>query len=364
MPKKNKILILGKLPPPYMGPAIATDILLNSELGNLYELSHLDTRINKSVSSMGKWGIKKVFKSMGVYSGLLKKLRKEKPDLVLIPVSQTTMGFFKDAIFILIASFFKTKILIQLRGSNFLNWYEGSGGMNRTFVKYVLDKTHGVIVLGEKLKYLFRPFFREEQIHVVPNGADYNLPQQKRETEELRVLYFANFLESKGFSDVLTAWKLMDKPRGRLVAAGAWDDEDYKKKCLKIMKGSKEQIELKGPQWAEDKWSLFAESGVFVFTPNAPEGHPWVIVEALAAGLPIISTDQGAITESVIDGVNGFIVPSNDPEAIAEKLRYLMSNDEMRKKMGKSSRLTYEQKFSEKQLVQNMDMVFKRVLNQ
>ena len=92
------------------------------------------------------------------------------------------------------------------------------------------------------------------------------------------------------------------------------------------------------------------------------EGHPWVIVEALAAGLPIISTDWGAITESVIDGDNGFIVSSKNPNSISQKIEELIKNEKLRNEMGKKSRFLYECKFTQKKLVANLKHVFDSVL--
>ena len=53
--KKPKILILGKLPPPYYGPAIGNEIILNSKLNNQFELYHLDTRLNSKIKNIGKY---------------------------------------------------------------------------------------------------------------------------------------------------------------------------------------------------------------------------------------------------------------------------------------------------------------------
>ena len=61
------------------------------------------------------------------------------------------------------------------------------------------------------------------------------------------------------------------------------------------------------PATGGDKLQFFTDADVFVFTPRQREGHPWVIVEAMAAGLPVISTDRGAIAETVIDGESGWI---------------------------------------------------------
>jgi len=71
-----------------------------------------------------------------------------------------------------------------------------------------------------------------------------------------------------------------------------------------LEKYSETSVHVVGPVVGTQKFELLSSSDIFVFpTYYPPEGHPWVIVEALAAGLPIISTDQGAITESVFHGV-------------------------------------------------------------
>ena len=116
------VIILGKLPPPFMGPSIATEILLKSDLKNRFNLVHLDTKININLASFGKWNFWKVIKNISVYIKMIILLAKHKPDLVLIPISQTTTGFIKDSFFILFAAFFRKKIVIQLRGSNINNW--------------------------------------------------------------------------------------------------------------------------------------------------------------------------------------------------------------------------------------------------
>jgi glycosyltransferase involved in cell wall biosynthesis len=112
------------------------------------------------------------------------------------------------------------------------------------------------------------------------------------------------------------------------------------------------------------KMELLSKADIFVFPPREPEGHPWVIIEAMAAGLPIISTDQGAITESVLDGVNGFIAAPNNPEQIAEKITMLVNDEEMRRRMGKESRRFYEENFTEDIMVERLAKVFYKVMGE
>ena len=64
---EKKVLILGKLPPPYMGPAIATEIILNSSLKEHFEVIHLNTKVNESLTGIGQFSLKKIFKSYAIY---------------------------------------------------------------------------------------------------------------------------------------------------------------------------------------------------------------------------------------------------------------------------------------------------------
>ena len=60
--KKNTIMILGKVPPPYMGPSIATELLLKSGLNNQFDLVHVDTKVNSDLRNIGKWSFNKLNK--------------------------------------------------------------------------------------------------------------------------------------------------------------------------------------------------------------------------------------------------------------------------------------------------------------
>jgi glycosyltransferase involved in cell wall biosynthesis len=179
----------------------------------------------------------------------------------------------------------------------------------------------------------------------------------------LTVLYFANLYESKGVRVVLDSALMFGHDDFRFRFAGGWrHDQVFKDKFLADVKQSKGDIEVSDPVSGELKFQLFADADIFVFPPIMPEGHPWVLVEAMAAGLPIIATDQGAITESVADGKNGFIVPAGSPDAIAEKLNLLRNNPSLRNEMAKASRRLYEEGFTGEKLADNYERIFNAVI--
>ena len=360
-------MILGKLPPPYMGPSIATAILLQSELKNRFELIHLDTKINTVLSSFGKWNFAKFNKNFSIYILMVKLLSKRKPDLVLIPISQTTTGFIKDSVFILLASLFRKKIIIQLRGSDLKNWLSKSSSLTRAYFKYCLKRTKGVIVLGNNLKYLFKDYYKDETIFVIPNGGNYAVKKSEHKSDEIKILYFSNLLESKGVEDVFKAIEILHKQnlsqKFSIDFVGAWYSASLQKSCMELVEKENLPVRVHLPKSGDEKFRFLSEAGIFVFPPRDPEGHPWAIVEAMAYGLPIISTNQGAIIESVIDSENGFIVEPRNPDKIAEKLKLLLENSQLREQMGSASRRLYLENFTEEKMADKYTFVFNTVID-
>jgi glycosyltransferase involved in cell wall biosynthesis len=359
---RKKILILGKLPPPYMGPSIATEIILRSALREKFELIHLDTRINRSLEGFGKWSLGKIFRNLSLYRQMNSLLRTHRPDLVLIPISQTSTGFLKDSVFIRLASLHRRKILLQLRGSDFKNWIDNANGLIRGIVSRALGKTDGMIVLGNKLRYLFADYYRPEQIFVVPNGGNYTFPHALPHNE-VRILFFSNLLAAKGVEDVLLAVKMLQTTKKFSIdLVGEWYEPSERERCLKIVGQTEAKVRIHSPKAGAEKFRFLADADIFVFPPREPEGHPWAIVEAMAAGLPIISTDKGAITESVIDQKNGFIVEPSQPAQLAAKLKLLIEDDLLRESMGNESRNLYLLNFTEEKMIERLEKVFNEVI--
>ncbi len=365
--KKKKVLILGKLPPPYMGPAIATQIILNSSLKDKYDLLHLDTKANESLQTLGKWSIRKLIRNAFIYSRMLWILLSKRPALVLIPISQSTTGFIKDFFFIALARICGRRVLVQLRGSNFQNWLKNSSRLTGAFVRGSLHLCRGVIVLGNNLKPLFKGIFPDNRIYVVPNGGNYELGFSVKRNDPLRILYLGNLQASKGIEDVIVAISMVtEKHSGNfhLDVVGDWRAAATRQACMQLVEEKKLPVSFHPPASGTLKWKFLSEADIFVFTPRSPEGHPWVIVEALAAGLPVISTDRGAIVESVHQGLNGFIVEAENPAAIAGHLEVLLKDKEQREKMGRESRRLYEANFTEEAMVRRLTDTFEAVINE
>jgi len=103
-----------------------------------------------------------------------------------------------------------------------------------------------------------------------------------------------------------------------------------------------------------------AESDAFALISHY-EGFPISILEAMRAGLPIVASRVGGVPEAVIDGQNGLLV-DNDIDGIARALEALRTDREARRRMGESSRQSFEARFTSDAMMQKLERVYRRVL--
>jgi glycosyltransferase involved in cell wall biosynthesis len=366
MKDRYTIYLLGKLPPPFMGPSVAFSILVNSRLKDYFHLHYLDTRVNLSLNTLGKWSINKLLLNLKIYSRYSRDLKQLKPDLILVPLSQSLAGFIKDSVFLWLAKWNGIKPIVQLRGGNFKYWVNSSGWFTRWYVKKVLSISSDVLVLGKSLRYMFTDYFPEERIHVIPNGGDFHSDCKKNESPVVRIAYSGNLQPSKGIEDVIRALIILkSKLTGfsvHLDVMGTWRDEVTKSRCISLVKEFDLPVFFFNQISGQELLDNLFRSDIFVFTPREQEGHPWVIIEAMAAGLPIVATPMGAIAESVEEGVNGFLVSPSQPEMIAQRLERLISDPQCRLDMGTKSRLRYEDLFTEEKMINRYRDTFNQII--
>jgi glycosyltransferase involved in cell wall biosynthesis len=99
--------------------------------------------------------------------------------------------------------------------------------------------------------------------------------------------------------------------------------------------GLSQRVELLGAR--ADVPDLLARSDVFVLSSRS-EGFPVSVLEAMAAGLPVVATNVGGVAEAVADGETGFLVPAADADALARALERLLADGELRRRLGAAGR--------------------------
>jgi len=118
---------------------------------------------------------------------------------------------------------------------------------------------------------------------------------------------------------------------------------------------------LYGP--SEKVSELLAASDVFCL-PSRSEGFSNSLIEAMAAKLPCVATDVGGNAEAIDDGANGFVVPSEDPGALAERISRLLSDRPLAARFGDNAAETVRTRFSHKAMMDNLVGIYERLLTE
>ena len=104
-------------------------------------------------------------------------------------------------------------------------------------------------------------------------------------------------------------------------------------------------------------------SGLDVVTLSSfNEGLPVALIEAMAAGKPVVSTDVGGVRDLILDGDNGLLVPSNDHRALALAILYLLGKPGRRKMMGQAGRRKAYPLFDKNRLLEDIDRLYRSLL--
>jgi len=374
------ILLVGPFPPPYQGVTLIFQTILESSLNLEFNLLPFDMSYGSSKSSPGgEWSFNKMLKNLKRTYKLIKILRKENPQIVYISLSQTYLGLIRNSLWILLAKRF-SRCIVHLHGSYFRILYNSVNPLVRILIRQALSQVDACIVLSDQFRSMFSGLIPEERIFVVPNGIsertishqDFQLAMERRKTNPLgplKVVFLSNLFEAKGFGYLLEAAVILAK-RGLLnhycfVLAGAWESKAVQCKWQAFVQQNliANHVYFPGVISGKDKFQLLLGSDVFVLpTYYQYEGQPLSIIEAMAAGLPIIATDQGCITEMVQDGVNGFIVPQRDAVSIANRLEMLRNDPDLRFRMGEASRSLYLHHYTEDVCLNALKRVFLQVL--
>ncbi|MDT8307320.1 MAG: glycosyltransferase family 4 protein [Anaerolineae bacterium] len=163
-------------------------------------------------------------------------------------------------------------------------------------------------------------------------------PAGDRPASPLRLLTVARLVAGKGIATLIAALPalLPDFPELTYTVAGAGPDRERLQK-LAERHGVARSVQFAGPATGAALVALYQQSHLFVM-PAREEGFGIVYLEAAACGLPVVAGRSGGAVEAVREGITGYLVPPDDPAALAATLRRLLADEELRQRMGAAGR--------------------------
>jgi len=198
------------------------------------------------------------------------------------------------------------------------------------------------------------PEFKLVKIPYGFSPEDFEKPWVK-EDNKFRILFGGSVSIRKGVQYILKAFSDLKLPNSELVMFGGIEPEA--KKILRKYEGLFNYV---GYIPRSNLYKLYKSSSIFVL-PAVLEGFGLVILEAMGCGLPVIATVNTGAVEVIRDGMDGFIIPIRDVEALKEKILYLYEHEEERREMGRNA-LERAKEFTWDRYGDRMVEAYKRIL--
>jgi glycosyltransferase involved in cell wall biosynthesis len=344
----RRLIVIGPLPPPHYGVTVSTTLVLaNAELRRNFDVEHFDTSDHRSMRNVGRWDLRNVVLAVAAVARFAFRLRGVR-GIVYLPISQGLPGLARDTLLIHLAAMRGWKVTAHLRGSELGEVYRRQPAPIRRWLSLAFDRLDSVAVLGDSLRTVLEGVIPRQRIAVVPNGTPDPGPNAAQGRES-RGVYLGTLRARKGVVQAMEAalMVLREDPSARFAFVGDCPDESLARTLAHLASKADGRIELRNSVSGKEKRALLATSALLLFPPEEPEGQPRVVLEAMAAGLPVISTDRGAIAETVGDKVAGCVLSDPIPSELAHCMLRLLRDGPLRASMSEAARSRYLERFTQ-----------------
>lgn len=216
--------------------------------------------------------------------------------------------------------------------------------LNRVLLPYLLRftcrRSHAVFCLNQReASYLAeRAWARPDRIKVVQNGVDPELldaPAARAHAQ--RLVFLGQWLPAKGIRYLVRAFSIVaaERPEVELVCAGTGASKDVVQAAFP--EALRPRVVVRSQFNRDELTLILRQADVFVF-PSLSEGSSGAVLEAMAAGVPIVATRVGAAPDLLADGVDALLVEPADADALAAATLRLLRDEPLRLSLGKAAR--------------------------
>jgi glycosyltransferase involved in cell wall biosynthesis len=334
---KHRVLMVGMHLTKTRG-GISTLIaeILKSSLKDDFEFTYIESQ----AEDFGKFG--KAFLAVRAIAGFASNCISKRPDLVYVHLGSNA-SLYRESIFIFLAKLFGKKVIAHFHAGDIDNYYPFQRKIGQRFIQTALGLSDSLIAVSCDSARQVREITQSQNISVITNAIDtsaFNADKKSstdvRRDDAVRLLFVGAVGKLKGEKDLIKALAILrdNKPNLKVSFLG-YGAESLKEYCDEL--GISDFVEHLGAVSMDERIEFFQKSDIFVL-PTYAEAMPMSVIEAMAAGLPVISTRVGGIPELIDDGVDGLLFAPGDVNALAEKISFLLNNKDARKRIGKKAK--------------------------
>ncbi len=227
-----------------------------------------------------------------------------------------------------------------------------------------------VIAVSGHLKRKINSYFKNVACRTIYQGYDPLLIEKaakfkkskKNQTEKITVVSICKLIKSKGVEyNILALKRLAGRyPNLKYKIIGDGEDRSRLEKMASDL-NLRDRIEFTGRMKSEDAYEEIARADIYSM-PSYKEGLGIVYLESMAIGAPVIGCEGVGICDLVNNGINGFLAPPKNVEALAEIWEKLILNPDLRQKIGHAGQLTVSENFTWDKIAAEYDKTFREIL--
>jgi glycosyltransferase involved in cell wall biosynthesis len=323
-----RILLVGQLPPPIHGSAYANAVFLKHSARRGHVVRTINTNSTRIFEVEGaRFSMIKALRFLRTY---LRTPLVATSDVIYMTPGQTFYGLLKFAPFVLLARLLGKPYVLHIHGNNFGRQYRTLRGFRKRLFRHLVTSASAGIVLSPSLRQNFDDLIPADRVFVVENFAGDELRTgglPEKPANRLELAYLSNLMREKGIFDLLDALADLKRRGIDFRARIAGNIEAGLEATLQERFSSlAPEVEYLGALQGQSKIDLLWSSNVFVLpTYYSMEGQPISILEAMATGNIIVTTNHAGIPD-IVDGSNGYLLPKREPAALAACLARIAGN--------------------------------------
>lgn len=358
-PQIPHILAMVQLPPPVHGAAVMNHHAIEALRDAPVDLDILPMRFADKVSSVGHAGWRKIVTAGLLWGRLFGRCLLGRPDILYICFAPSGAAFWRDSLYVLTARLFRAHAILHLHGRGLARQRQESKLAAIVQERVLSGQT--IILLGESLRPEVKGLKCQTRIlpNCVPDAAfASHAPIFADPDKPVRLLFLANLFRTKGIDTVIAACaRLADRGIAfTLDVAGAEGDVSVAHLQTTInAAGIGHLCRYHGVADPQLKADLLAKADLLLFpTRYVNEAQPLVVLEAMAAGVGIITTDIGTLGQIIRMGETGWICNPDAPDELAALICEAISTPVKTRKMAATARQECRLRFSQARFSQNL----------
>jgi glycosyltransferase involved in cell wall biosynthesis len=357
---------------------LAPDLSLDGGVAHFYRVLQLhkeegiDYFIN---SSNAHFVFTKILKIVVLYLKFMVKLIKIDYQIIHINPSLNPRSFYRDAVYILLARWFRKKVLIFFRGweTDFEKQIKKQQFKGWIF-KQTFARADQFVILSNifRQKLIQLGINSNKRFNLQTTIADdsffneLNLAQKiKSFDKKITILFLSRIVKEKGIYIALDTFNLLQdaytNPSFELIIAG--DGREFYAAKNYSKENNIKNVNFIGWVSGRKKGDLFLRSHIFFLPTYYGEGLPNSILEAMLYGMPVISRENAGIGDWVKNGINGYITESKNPKDFLAFFHRLISNKDLYSKIAFNNIQIAKQHFTPEQVKQRFFSIYQELLD-